>query len=108
MIYGQQVERGGLPAGADLLKAIFWVLVGCRDRANWPSAAQGLLVFMASHRQLEALWAEQHGDAEPPWWDIVGQFAGTVQGLNPDQRAALLAALGENAEVVKQAFGWEK
>ena len=61
---------------------------------------------MASHQQLEALWAEWHGETEPPWREIVGQFAGTVQGLNPDQRAALLAALGEKAEAVKQAFRW--
>jgi hypothetical protein len=36
----------------------------------------------------------------------VGKFANTVHALNPDQRAALLEALGENAEGVKEAFGW--
>ncbi|MFO1419572.1 MAG: SAM domain-containing protein [Candidatus Competibacteraceae bacterium] len=105
-IYLQRVQKGWLPAGADLLKAIYWVLGGCRDLADWPSAAQRLLAFIEFYQQLETLWAEQHGDAEPPWREIVGQFAGAVHGLNPDQRAALLAALGEKAEAVKQAFGW--
>ncbi|MDG4597045.1 MAG: hypothetical protein P9F75_15390, partial [Candidatus Contendobacter sp.] len=105
-IYLKRVEQGGLPAGADLLKAIYWVLGGCLDLANWPSAAQCLLAFMALYQQLEAQWRDQHGELEPPWRKIVGQFAGAVHGLNPDQRAALLAALGEKAEAVKQAFGW--
>ncbi|MFO1419579.1 MAG: hypothetical protein U1F59_01205 [Candidatus Competibacteraceae bacterium] len=96
-----------MPAGADLLKAIYWVLGGYRDLADWPSTAQCLWAFMAFYQQLGALWAEQHGELEPPWREIVGQFAGAVHGLNPEQRAALLEALGENAEVVKQAFGWE-
>jgi hypothetical protein len=30
-----------------------------------------------------------------------------VHGLNPEQRAALLDALGEEAEGVKLLFGWE-
>ena len=106
MIYLKRVERGWLPAGADLLKAIFWVLGGYRDMADWSSVVQCLLVFMALYQQLEAQWAEQYGELEPPWRDIVGQFVGAVHGLNSDQRAVLLAALGEKAEAVKQAFGW--
>ncbi len=104
-IYLKRVEQGWLPAGADLFKAIYWVLGGCLDLADWPSVAQYLWAFMTFCQQLEALWAKQHGDVEPPW-EIVGQFAGTVHALNPGQRAALLAALGENAEAVKQAFRW--
>lgn len=38
---------------------------------------------------------------------IVEHFMRTVHALNPDQRTALLEALGENAEPVKQALGWE-
>ncbi|MDG4559031.1 MAG: tetratricopeptide repeat protein, partial [Candidatus Contendobacter sp.] len=106
-IYRTVVEQGWLPAGADLLKAMLWALVGYRDLADWPSAAQYLWAFIEFYQPLEALWAEQHGELEPPWRDIVGQFAGAVHGLNPDQRAALLEALGENAEAVKRAFGWE-
>ena len=106
MIYRQRVEQSGLPAGADLLKAIFWMLGGYRDMADWSSVAQCLLAFMAFYQQLEAQWAEQYGELEPPWRNIVGQFVGAVHGLNSDQRAALLAALGEKAEAVKQAFGW--
>ncbi len=106
MLYRQRVERGGLPAGVDLLKATFWVFGGYRDLADWPSAAQSLLAFMGFYQQLEAQWAEQYGDTEPSWQDIVGQFANTVHGLNSEQRAALLEALGENAEAVKQTFGW--
>ncbi|MDG4558148.1 MAG: hypothetical protein P9F19_12290 [Candidatus Contendobacter sp.] len=106
-IYLTVVQQGWLPAGDDLLKMTFGAFIGYRDLAEWPSVAQCLVAFIEFYRQLEALWAERHGDLEPPWRDIVGQFAGAVHGLNPDQRAALLEALGGNAEVVKQAFGWE-
>ena len=34
-------------------------------------------------------------------------FAGAVHGLGPEQRAALLVALGEQALPVCQAFGWD-
>ena len=107
LIYRQRVEQGWLPAGVDLLKAIFWVFGGYRDLADWPSATQYLLAFMASHQQLENQWAEQHGDTEPPWREFMEQIKDEVHGLTPDQRTALLEALGENAGAVKQAFGWE-
>jgi tetratricopeptide (TPR) repeat protein len=105
-IYRQRVENGDLGKGADLLKAMLWIIVGHKDRADWPATAQSVLGFMRLLQPLEAIWAEQQGDTEPPWREIVGQFADTVHSLNPDQRAALLKALGENAEAVKQAFRW--
>lgn len=43
VIFRQQVEKGELPAGADLLEAIYWVIDGCLDLTDWPSVAQCLL-----------------------------------------------------------------
>ena len=65
MIYLKRVERGWLPAGADLLKVTLWIFGGYLDLDDWPFAAQCLWAFIEFYRQLEALWAEQHSELVP-------------------------------------------
>lgn len=101
------IEQGWLLAYSGLQSALLRIFSGYITLNNWLCVAHYLLTFIRVHQQLEAMWAEQHGELEPPWRDIVGRFARAVHALNPDQRAALLEALGEKAEVVKRAFGWE-
>lgn len=107
LIHLSFVKRGQLRAGSQLLKVISWKLGGFRDLGNWPEAARCLLQFLDFHQGLQAAWTNQEGEAEPPWQSVTAQFARMVHELNPEQRAALLDALGEDAERVKKVFGWE-
>jgi len=101
------VERGWLAAAVPLLGALACLLDGCRDLADWPGAARTLLRFFESFQRLQAAWESGGWDGEPPWMGEVRGFAAAVQGLDPEQRAALLVALGEQAQPVCQAFGWD-
>ena len=105
-IYLNLVKRGQLRAGSQLLKAISWKLGGFRDLGNWPEAARCLIQFLSFHHALQTAWEHQQGDTEPPWQSVTGQFADLVHGLKLEQRAALLDALGEDAERIKKVFGW--
>jgi tetratricopeptide (TPR) repeat protein len=106
-IYRKSISRNWLSGGERLLAAIFYQLLGYLALEEWEELADQLLSFIVAHQQLEALWREQHSEIDP-WREIVGQFAATVRNLTLSQRAAVLTALGENAEAVKQAFGWEE
>ncbi len=105
-IYRSLVERGPLGAGSQLLEAVSWQLGGCRDLNDWPKAARCLRQFLAFHHGLQKAWMAQEGEGEPPWQAITAQFARMVHGLDPEQHAALLDALGDDAEWVKEVFGW--
>jgi len=106
-LFAELVECGWLASAVHLLRALAWLLVGCRDLADWPSAAGTMWRFSESSQRLQAAWESGGWDGEPPWMDEVRGFAAAVQGLDPEQRAALLAALGEQALPVCQAFGWD-
>jgi hypothetical protein len=106
-LLAELVERGWLAAAVPLLRALAWLLGGCRDLADWPGAAGTLLRFFESFQRLQAAWESGGWDGEPPWMGEVRGFAAAVQDLDPEQRAALLVALGEQALPVCQAFGWD-
>jgi hypothetical protein len=107
-ICSQLAERHPLYAGERLLTAISWQFGGFRDLAQWPDAAQCLLYFLNAHHQLETAWKAEKGDAKSPWQTVVEEFAKTVHGLDDAQRAALLEALGDQAEPIKKLFGWNE
>jgi len=50
-------------------------------------------------------WESGGWDGEPPWMGEVRGFADAVQGLDPEQRAALIVALGEQAPPVWPSAG---
>ncbi|MFZ1494341.1 MAG: hypothetical protein WAU60_13140 [Candidatus Competibacter denitrificans] len=106
-IYRNTISRNWLSGCDHLLAAIFYQLLGYLALEQWAALAHSLLGFMATQQQLESLWREQHSQLEPPWQQVVRKFANTAQSLPPDQRTAVLEALGENAPAVKRAFGWD-
>ena len=101
-----RVTEVNLSMSGRWLQAIYSQLLGHLSLNEMTPLAQHLLEFMLIHQQLESRWAAQYDGIEPPWRQIVAKFARMAHSLSPEQRAAVLDALGEHAEAVKQALGW--
>ena len=100
------LDRGWHAAGVPLLRGLSWCFSGCRDLGDWPGAAKALLGSLRAVEQLQSVWQAAPGEGEPPWMGEIAPLAAAARGLDPEQRAALLAALGEDAGMVRQGFGW--
>jgi tetratricopeptide (TPR) repeat protein len=101
------VQRRQLQAGTQLLGVILMQLDGYQDLGLWTEATRCFLQFMAFQTDLETQWNSGENSGAPPWQSITDLFAEMVHGLDLEQRTALLDALGEEAERVKEVFGWE-
>jgi hypothetical protein len=92
-----------------LLRGLAWTFDGHRDLADWPAAAAAALwSFIGHFEHLQSIWQAGGWAGDPPWMDEVAPLAESVQALDPDQRTALLATLGEHADTVRQVFGGDR
>jgi hypothetical protein len=105
-LFAATLNRGYWPAGRGLLQCEAMTLALHTGRADWPRAAECLVVFLIHFGELEEGWPESGLSGEPPWRDVVGWCFGQLAALDPDQRVALLAALGDDAEQVKGLLDW--
>jgi tetratricopeptide (TPR) repeat protein len=105
-LFTATLNRGYWPAGRGLLQCEAMALVLHTGRADWPRAAECLVEFLTHFGELEEGWPESGLSGDPPWRDVAGWCFGQLAALDPDQRAALLAALGDDVGQVKRLLHW--
>ena len=102
----QAADRHPLYLGECLLKVTMYQFGSFYSLSQWSNTANYLLKFLNFHYQLETIWKAEKGQLEPPWQSVTIEFSERLNNLDPHERAALLEALGDEAEDIKELFGW--
>ena len=105
-LFAESLNRGYWPAGQGLLQCVVMALLLHSERAEWPEAAECLVDFLNHRNELEQDWPVSGMTGDPPWRDIVETCFGKLADLDQDQRASLLAALGDKADEVREILDW--
>ena len=105
-LFAETLNRDYWPAGRGLLECLAMALSLRSERAEWPEAAECLVDFLSHRDELEQGWPESGMSGDPPWRNIVETCLGQLAALDQNQRASLLAALGDKADEVREILDW--